>query len=191
VFRIPFLFKRLEIPDVILVTPKSFEDDRGFFMESFKSSEFKKNGISYDFVQDNHSKSQKGVLRGLHYQLNPKAQGKLVRVVSGSMFDVAVDIRKGSPYYGKYISVILSAENKNMLWIPPGFAHGTYFMEDDTELLYKATDEYSPEHDRSMIWNDPAIDIKWPVTNPLLSEKDLKAKLLKDADNNFIYEVKK
>jgi dTDP-4-dehydrorhamnose 3,5-epimerase len=187
----PFAFNKLEIPDVILIIPKAFEDDRGFFMESFKSSEFKKFGVDYDFVQDNHSKSKKGVFRGLHYQLNPKAQGKLVRVVAGSMLDIALDIRKGSPYYGKYLSVILSAENKNILWVPPGFAHGTFFLEDDTELLYKATDEYSPEHDRCIAWNDPAVGIRLQGQTPVLSAKDSKAPLLKDADNNFIYNVKK
>jgi len=184
----PFEFKRLEIPDVILIVPKVFGDDRGFFMETYKDSDFKKNGIDVNFVQDNHSKSNKGVIRGLHYQLNPKAQGKLVRVTKGRVIDVAVDIRKGSPYYGKHIAVELSGENKKMLWIPPGFAHGICILEDDTEFLYKVSGgEYSPENDRGIIWNDPEISIQWPIRNPQLSEKDANLPLLKNADNNFIY----
>ncbi len=133
----PFSFKRLEIPDVILVEPKVFGDERGFFMETYKASEFKKNGIEYDFVQDNHSKSQKGVLRGLHYQLRPMEQGKLVRCVRGRIWDVAVDIRKGSPWFGKWVAVELSEENKLMFWVPPGFAHGFVALEDGTEVIYQ------------------------------------------------------
>ena len=185
-----FTFQRLEIPDVILITPKVFGDDRGFFMETYKDSEFKANGIRHLFPQDNHSKSKKDVVRGLHYQLSPDEQGKLVRVTKGSLFDVAVDIRKGSPYFGKWVSAILSAENKQMLWIPPGFAHGVCVLEDDTELIYKVTKEYSAKNDRGLLWNDPKVGIKWPVKNPVLSEKDQKQPLLKDADNNFTYEAK-
>ena len=158
----PFEFKKLEIPDVILIIPKVFEDDRGFFMETFKISDFKAYGISYEFVQDNHSKSKKGVLRGLHYQLYPKAQGKLVRCIRGRIWDVAVDIRKGSPWYGKWVAVELSEENKLMLWIPPGFAHGFVALE-DAEIIYKCTAEYAPELDRGIIWNDPELAINWPV----------------------------
>ncbi len=188
----PFEFKRLAIPDVVLVIPKVFGDERGFFMETFKKSDFERFGIKGDWVQDNHSRSKKGVLRGLHYQLEPKAQGKLIRVVRGMVFDVAVDIRKGSPWYGKWVGVILSEENKYMLWIPPGFAHGVVALEDDTELLYKVSGaEYSPEHDRSIRWDDPEIGIIWPVRDPILSEKDKNAPFLKDADNNFIYEEEK
>src|SRR3989338_5800135 len=159
----PFTFQRLEIPDVVLITPKAFGDDRGFFMETFKSSEFKQAGMNLEFLQDNHSKSKKGVLRGLHYQLSPDEQGKLVRVTSGSLFDVAVDIRKGSPTYGKWVGATLSAANKQMLWVPPGFAHGVYVLEDDTELIYKVTKEYSAKNDRGILWSDPALNIKWPV----------------------------
>jgi len=188
----PFNFKRLEIPKVILVTPTIFEDNRGFFMEAYKQSEFEKNGISTDFVQDNHSKSNKGVLRGLHYQLNPKPQGKLVRVVRGALIDVVVDIRKGSPFYGKWISVKLSAENNQILWIPPGFAHGVYILEDNTELLYKISGaEYESKFERGILWNDPEIGIIWPDNNPQLSERDIKYPLLKDVENNFIYEEEK
>jgi len=185
----PFDFQRLEIPEIVLIKPKVFGDERGFFMETFKRSDFERFGIREEWVQDNHSRSKKGVLRGLHYQLNPKAQAKLVRVVKGAVFDVAVDIRKGSPTYGKWVSVILSEENKYMIYIPKGFAHGVCILENDTELLYKvAGGEYSPEHDRSIRWNDPEINIIWPIREPILSERDASAPFLKDADNNFIYE---
>ncbi|WP_461832272.1 dTDP-4-dehydrorhamnose 3,5-epimerase [Aquifex sp.] len=183
----PFIFKKLEIPDVILIEPKVFGDERGFFMETYKSSEFKANGIKYEFVQDNHSRSQKGVLRGLHYQLKPMEQGKLVRCIRGRIWDVAVDIRKGSPWFGKWVAVELSEENKLMLWIPPGFAHGFVALEDGTEVIYKVTKEYSPELDRGIIWNDPDIGIKWPIKNPILSKKDSSLPKLKDAENNFFY----
>ncbi len=183
----PFKFTRLEIPDVILVEPVVFGDERGFFMETYKASDFKANGIPFDFVQDNHSKSQKGVLRGLHYQLNPKAQGKLVRCVKGKIWDVAVDIRKGSPWFGKWVAVELSEENKLMLWIPPGFAHGFVALEDDTEVIYKVTAEYAPELDRGILWCDPELGIDWPIKEPILSEKDAKLPKLKDAENNFVF----
>ncbi len=182
-----FEFKRLEIPGVILITPKVFSDERGFFMESYKESEFKANGINFEFKQDNHSKSSKNVLRGLHYQLEPYAQGKLVRVITGKIFDVAVDIRKGSPTFGKWVSAELSEDNKKMLWIPPGFAHGFLSLEDNTNVLYKSTNEYNKESERGISWNDPEIGIKWPINNPLLSDKDKKHPILKDADINFNY----
>ncbi len=181
----PFEFKQLEIADVILVIPKVFEDERGFFMETYKYSEFRKNGIDVEFVQDNHSKSTYGVLRGLHYQKNPKAQGKLVRCIKGKILDVAVDIRKGSPTFGKWVSAILSEENKHMLYVPVGFAHGFAVLSEEAEVLYKTTDEYSPEHDRGILWNDPEIGIDWQVENPIISEKDKNLPLLKDADINF------
>lgn len=183
----PFSFKRLEISDVILVEPKVFRDERGFFMETYSAPEFKANGIPYDFVQDNHSKSQKGVLRGLHYQLEPMEQGKLVRCIRGRIWDVAVDIRKGSPWYGKWVAVELSEENKLMLWVPPGFAHGFVALEDNTEVIYKVTKGYSPQHDRGIIWNDQDIKIGWPIDDPILSEKDKNQPRLKEAENNFIY----
>lgn len=182
-----FEFKRLEIPDVILITSKAFSDERGFFMESYKESEFKANGINFEFKQDNHSKSSKKVLRGLHYQLEPYAQGKLVRVITGKIFDVAVDIRRGSPTFGKWVSAELSEDNKKMLWIPPGFAHGFLALEDNTNVLYKSTNEYSKESERGILWNDLEIGIKWPLDNPLLSDKDKKHPVLKDADINFNY----
>ena len=182
-----FEFKRLEIPEVILVSPKAFADERGFFLESYKESEFKANGISFEFKQDNHSKSSKNVLRGLHYQLEPHAQGKLVRVVTGRIFDVAVDIRKGSPMYGKWVSAELSEENKKMLWIPPGFAHGFLTLEDNTNVLYKSTNEYNKESELGILWNDPEINVRWPVNDPILSDKDKKHPELKGADINFNY----
>lgn len=183
----PFSFKRLEIPDVILIEPRVFEDARGLFMETYKYPEFKKAGIEHEFVQDNHSTSKKDVLRGLHYQLNPRAQGKLVRAARGSIHDVALDIRKGSPHYGKWVACVLSEENKKLLYVPPGFAHGFCVLTDTAEVIYKVTDIYSPEHNRGIIWNDPDIGIDWPVKEPILSSNDEKYPLLKDADNNFLY----
>ncbi|MDD3266035.1 MAG: dTDP-4-dehydrorhamnose 3,5-epimerase [Burkholderiales bacterium] len=183
-------FIRTEISDVILIKPKSFGDDRGFFMESYRKSLFHENGIMEEFIQDNHSKSAKGVLRGLHYQLDPKAQGKLVRCVKGSVFDVAVDIRRGSPTFAKWVGYELSEENKQMLWIPAGFAHGFVTLEDNTEFLYKTTGEYAPDCDRGIKYDDPEIGIKWPKLDALiLSEKDKKQPLLKDADINFEYSL--
>lgn len=165
---------RLAIPDVVLLEPKVFGDERGFFFESFNRQAFKDAaGLDPDFVQDNHSRSVKGVLRGLHYQLPPKAQGKLVRVVAGKVFDVAVDIRKGSPTFGKWVGEVLSAENKRQLWIPPGFAHGFLTLSEAAEFLYKTTDYYSPAHERCIRWDDPEIAVKWPVeAPPSLSGKD-------------------
>jgi dTDP-4-dehydrorhamnose 3,5-epimerase len=176
--------ERLAIPDVILFTPKVFGDDRGFFYESFNEQRFAEStGLDVKFVQDNHSKSQKNVLRGLHYQLPPKAQGKLVRVVQGEVFDVAVDIRKNSPSFCQWVGAILSVENKQQLWIPAGFAHGFVTLSDTAEFLYKTTDYYSPEHERAIIWNDQDINIQWPLAEePGLSGKDQAAKLFKDAE---------
>ena len=185
----PFEFERTWVPEVVVVKPKVFADGRGFFMETYKKSDFAQMGIDVDFVQDNHSKSVKGVLRGLHYQLEPKAQGKLVRCVRGRIFDVAVDIRRGSPTFGKWVGVELSEENKLMLWIPKGFAHGFLVLSEEAEVIYKVSgSEYSPEHDRSIRWNDPSIGIEWPLeSEPILSEKDRNAPLLKDARINFRY----
>jgi len=182
----PFEFKKTNIPNVVLIKPKIFKDERGFFIETYKYSEFCKYGINETFLQDNHSRSTKGVLRGLHYQKNPASQGKLVRCTIGEIFDVAVDIRKSSPSYGKWAGAILSEENREMLYIPPGFAHGFLVLSDVAEVLYKTTEEYSPENDRGIFWNDPAIAINWPVDNPVVSEKDKKMPLLEDADNNFV-----
>jgi len=182
---VPFTFKKLTIPEVILVEAKAFLDDRGFFMESFKESNFIKNGIKTTFVQDNFSRSTKGVLRGLHYQKNPKAQAKLVTVLRGEVFDVVIDVRKGSPTYGKWVSEVLSEQNHKLLYIPEGFAHGYCVLSEEADIFYKVNQEYSPEHDGGFIWNDPEISIKWPIDNPIISEKDQKLSLLKNADNNF------
>ena len=163
----------LNIPDVLLIEPEIFGDDRGFFFESFNQENFKKvTGKKINFVQDNHSKSIKGVLRGLHYQLPPKAQGKLVRVTQGEVFDVVVDLRQTSVTFGKWIGEILSAENKKQIWIPEGFAHGFLTLSDTAEFLYKTTDFYSLENEHSISWNDPNIGIKWPDINIVLSAKD-------------------
>jgi len=184
----PFSFKRLAIPDVVLIEPRVFPDERGFFMETYKYSDFAAFGIKERFVQDNHSRSKRNVLRGLHYQKPPKAQGKLVRVVVGEIFDVAVDIRKGSPWYGKWVGMKLSAENKWMLYIPPGFAHGFCVLSDVAEVVYKATEEYSPEHDAGILWSDPEIGIRWPVKDPIVSLKDSRLPLLREIGDDFVYE---
>ncbi|WP_022846474.1 MULTISPECIES: dTDP-4-dehydrorhamnose 3,5-epimerase [unclassified Desulfurobacterium] len=180
----PFEFLKTEIPEVIIVKPRVFGDERGFFLETYKKSDFTKAGINGEFVQDNHSKSRKGVLRGLHYQAKPKMQGKLVRCIKGRIFDVAVDIREGSPTFGKWVGVELSEENKLMLWIPEGFAHGFLTLSEEAEIVYKVSgSEYSPEHDRSIRWNDPQIGIEWPIDKePLLSEKDRNAPFLQEAE---------
>jgi len=184
----PFSFMRLEIADVILIEPRVFRDERGFFMESYKHSEFAAFGINERFVQDNHSRSRRGVLRGLHYQNPPRAQGKLVRAVSGEIFDVAVDIRRGSPTYGRWVGVNLSEENMRMLYIPPGFAHGFMTLSDVADLIYKTTAEYSPDHEAGIIWNDPDIGIEWPMPEPVLSPRDAGWPGLGDAVNAFVYE---
>ena len=182
-----FAFKKLDIPEVILVEAKSFLDDRGFFMESFKESIFINNGIDAKFVQDNFSHSIQGVLRGLHYQKSPKAQAKLVIALRGEIFDVAIDIRKNSPTYGKWVSEILSEQNHNLLYVPEGFAHGFCVLSKDADVLYKVSNDYSPEHEKGIIWNDPDLNIPWPIDKPILVEKDLQSPFLKDADNNFVY----
>lgn len=182
----PFEFKQLAIPGLILVEPKVFRDARGWFLEMYKRSEFAKAGIDATFVQDNYARSVgKGTLRGLHYQLEPAAQGKLIRVVVGEIYDVVVDIRKGSPTYGRWESVVLSEENKRMLWVPPGFAHGYCATSEVSEIVYKVTHEYSPAHERAILWNDPKLAIPWPTDKPLLSDKDQKALPLDKAENNF------
>ena len=171
------------IPDVLILEPTVFGDDRGFFYESFNQKRFAElTGITRSFVQDNHSKSAKGVLRGLHYQIQ-QPQGKLVRVTAGAVFDVTVDLRKNSPTFGRWAGVVLSAANKRQLWIPEGFAHGFLVTNDNTEFLYKTTDYWAPEFERSILWNDPAIGIDWPLdSEPLLSGKDKAATLLANAD---------
>ncbi len=170
--------------DVIILEPDVFGDDRGFFLETFRDNYFREKVADVTFVQDNHSKSNRGVLRGLHYQLK-NTQGKLVRVLSGEVFDVAVDIRKNSPDFGKWAGVILSGENKKMFWVPEGFAHGFYVISEQAEFTYKCTDYYAPEFERSILWNDPDIGIDWPLVNnelPQLSPKDENGTLFKNAE---------
>ncbi|WP_295673710.1 dTDP-4-dehydrorhamnose 3,5-epimerase [uncultured Haemophilus sp.] len=170
-----------KIPDVKLLEPQVFGDERGFFMETFRDEWFKQNIADRTFVQENHSKSVKGVLRGLHYQTE-NTQGKLVRVVFGAVFDVAVDMRENSPTFGQWVGEILSAENKRQLWVPEGFAHGFYVLTDEAEFTYKCTDYYNPKSEHSLIWNDETVGIEWPLEGePSLSAKDLAGKILKDA----------
>ena len=172
-----------ELPEVLVLEPRVFGDERGFFLESYNQRVFRETtGIDANFVQDNHSRSARNVLRGLHYQLK-QAQGKLIRVVAGEVFDVAVDLRRSSPRYGRWMGQRLSADNKRMLWIPPGFAHGFLALSEFAEVLYKATDYYTPEHERCVLWNDPDIGVDWPLTGlPLVSEKDSRGVALKHAE---------
>jgi dTDP-4-dehydrorhamnose 3,5-epimerase len=173
---------KTSIPEVLIFEPKVFGDERGFFLESFNERVMREAGLDYHFVQDNHSRSTKNVLRGLHYQIQ-HPQGKLVRAVAGRVFDVAVDLRRNSATFGKWVGVELSAENKKLFWIPPGFAHGFQVLSESADFLYKATDYYAPEHERSILWNDPAIGIEWPLDGePLLSAKDRAAVTLANAD---------
>jgi len=174
-----------KIPDLHIIKPKVFEDIRGYFFESYNKQEFIRLGIDQNFVQDNESMSQKGVLRGLHFQRPPYAQGKLVRVMQGSVLDVAVDIRKASPTYGQWVSVILSQHNKWMYWIPPGFAHGFVALEDNTVFFYKCTNVYNKESEGSILWNDPSLNIDWEIDQPVLAEKDLQAPSFEGFDSPF------
>jgi dTDP-4-dehydrorhamnose 3,5-epimerase len=179
-----------DIPGLLVLQPKVFADERGFFMETYNRQRYADAGIGEAFLQDNVSLSKKGVVRGLHYQAPPFDMGKLVSVLRGSVVDVAVDIRFGSPTFGKYVAVELSAENKRQFWIPAGFAHGFAALEDDTVFSYKCTDVYSPEHDRGVRWNDPEIGIEWLIADPLVSEKDRKLPLLKDIAEEFSFAKK-
>ena len=177
-------FIKTAIPDVVLIEPKVFGDHRGFFLESWRQDSFCEHVADVEFVQDNHSKSSQGILRGLHYQMQ-QTQGKLVRVTSGAVFDVAVDMRRRSPTFGHWVGYELSADNKHMLWVPAGFAHGFYVMSESAEFVYKCTDYYAPEFERSLRWNDPKLAIDWPLVNdenPILSPKDEVGDLFVDAD---------
>ena len=174
-----------KIPDLYIIKPRVFEDERGYFFESYNKETFLRMGIDQNFVQDNESKSAKGVLRGLHFQKPPFTQGKLVRVMRGSVLDVAVDLRKASPTYGKWASVELTQDNKWMYWVPPGFAHGFVTLEDDTVFFYKCTNVYNKASEGSIRWDDPDLNIDWGIKNPILSEKDKVAPLFKDFDSPF------
>lgn len=175
-------FSPTAIPEVIVIEPQVFGDERGFFMETWQKARFAEAGIIGDFVQDNQSRSRQGILRGLHYQLN-QPQGKLVRVINGEIFDVAVDLRQSSPTFGQWVGDVLSATNKKSLWVPPGFAHGFYVMSEQADVIYKATDYYAPQHERCIAWDDPGLDIEWPLTGtPMLSEKDAAGRPFKMSD---------
>ena len=182
----PFQFTTLEIPEIVLIEPKVFPDERGFFMETYKHSDFVAHGIAESFVQENHSRSSKRILRGLHYQKRPKAQGKLVRVISGEVFDVAVDIRRGSPTYGKWIGMMLSRQNKRMLYLPPWCAHGFYVLSDEAEIVYKVTEEYAPEYEAGIMWDDSDLGIQWPIEDPILSDRDRAWPAFREAGNDFV-----
>jgi len=184
----PFRFAPTAIADVILIDPPLFPDERGFFMESYKRSEFAAAGIEGNFVQCNHSKSSRGIVRGLHYQKHPKAQAKLVRALSGEIYDVAVDLRRDGPTYGKWIGATLSAENRKMLYVPVGFAHGFCVLSAEAEILYMTTEEYAPREEAGLLWNDPELGISWPVAQPQLSIRDQGWPALAQADNNFHYD---
>ncbi|MDP2423596.1 MAG: dTDP-4-dehydrorhamnose 3,5-epimerase [Bacteroidales bacterium] len=173
------------IPDVLIIKPTIYKDDRGYFFESFHQDHLRKAGVSMDFVQDNESRSEKNVLRGLHFQTPPHAQGKLVRVIKGAVIDVAVDIRKKSPWYGQCVSLQLSEENKHLLWIPPGFAHGFLTLENDTIFSYKCTAYYNKASEGGLRWNDPELAIDWSITDPVLSEKDNNLPLFNDFSSPF------
>ena len=172
VAKMSFEFKRLEIRDVILIKPKVFGDERGFFMETYKKENFERAGIKGEFVQDNHSKSERGVLRGLHFQKEPYAQAKIVRCIRGEIYDVAVDLRRDSQAFGRYVGVNLSEENKYQLYIPKGFAHGFLVLSKSAEVFYKVDNVYAPDYEGGLIWNDSEVNIKWPNDNPVLLEKD-------------------
>ncbi|AXI24812.1 dTDP-4-dehydrorhamnose 3,5-epimerase [Methanofervidicoccus sp. A16] len=176
----PFEFKKMKIPDVILIKPKVFGDERGFFMETYKKSDFERAGIKGEFLQDNHLMSRYGALRGLHFQREPYTQAKIVRCIRGVIYDVAVDLRKNSPTFGKCVGVILSEYNKYMLYIPRGFAHGLLALSKEAEVVYKVDNEYAPHSEGGLIWNDPDVNIPWPIEDPVLSEKDQKWPTLKE-----------
>ncbi len=186
-------FRKLEtkLKGVYILEPTVFEDHRGFFVESYNKKDFEEIGLYYDFVQDNHSLSVKaGVLRGLHFQLNPKAQTKVVRVLDGAIYDVVVDIRKGSPTFGKWQGFVLTSENKRQILVPKGFAHGILTLVPNTQIMYKVDEYYSPEYDRSIRWDDKDLAIEWPISQPILSEKDANAPFLKDIIEEINFEYK-
>ncbi len=183
--QMPFQFTRLAIPEVLLVEPRVLSDTRGWFAETYKASEFARAGITLPFTQDNHSRSSRGVLRGLHYQKSPRAQGKLIRVVVGEVFDVAVDIRRSSATFGRWVSATLSAANPRMVYVPPGFAHGFCVLSDAAEIYYKTTAEYAPDFERGVAWNDPELRIPWPIADPVVSSRDAGLPSLRNADNDF------
>jgi len=184
---LPFLARSLGIPDVMLIEVRAFEDGRGFFSELFKQSEFLKMGINGPFLQDNFSRSSGGTLRGLHYQIEPRAQSKLVFALRGEIYDVAADIRRGSPHFGHWVGEVLSDKNHRALYVPAGFAHGYCVTSPEADVMYKVDQEYSPNHERGIRWDDSALKIKWPVAEPLLSTRDASLPTLDKAENNFVF----
>ncbi len=180
-------FINTDIEDLLIIEPDVFPDSRGYFFESYSKQKYAENGFDFDFVQDNISKSTKGTIRGLHYQVGDSAQGKLCQVISGKVFDVAVDIRFGSPTFGKYVGVELSDENHRQFWLPPGFAHGFSVLSDEAIFMYKCTNYYSKKDERAILFNDPDIGIDWKVETPIVSEKDLRAKKFKEIEKDFVY----
>jgi dTDP-4-dehydrorhamnose 3,5-epimerase len=183
-----FEISKLEIPEVLLIHANAFPDQRGTFVELYKRSTFKALGIEDEFLQDNYSCSARGVIRGMHYQMHPKAQAKLVTVIRGEIYDVALDMRTGSPTYGKWVGVELSAKEHGLIYVPVGFAHGFQVLSEQAEVVYKVSQEYSPELERGVAWNDPALDIPWPIQEAILSPRDLKLPLLADAESNVEYQ---
>ncbi len=178
------LFEPTSIPDIILITPQIFGDERGFFMETYQAQRFGAAGLPFIYVQDNHSGSQHGSLRGLHYQIR-QPQGKVIRVLAGEIYDVAVDLRRWSPTFSQWVGIQLSAKNRHQIWVPPGFAHGFYVISDWAEVAYKATDYYAPDWERTILWNDPTLNITWPISAdevPILSPKDKEGKLISQAE---------
>lgn len=186
----PFSFQKLEIPDVVLVKPRIFPDNRGFFLETYKRSEFQANGITTEFIQDNWSHSTQNVIRGMHYQKAPKTQAKLVVAIKGEILDVAIDLRKGSPTYAKWVAAKLSDKDGQMLYIPGGFAHGFCVLSNEADILYKTSAEYAPELEHGIRWDDPSISVRWPVEKPIISRKDAELPLLKDAGVDFHFETR-
>lgn len=180
-------FTPLELADVVLIEPRRVADGRGFFVETYRVSQFAEGGIRHPFVQDNHSRSNRHVLRGLHFQRPPHAQAKLVQVVRGEIFDVAVDVRRGSPTFGRWIGTVLSEENRRMLYIPVGFAHGFCVTSDTADVVYKVSSEYAPAHDTGIRWDDPRVGVRWPIAAPVLSTKDAQLPLLSECDTGFDY----
>lgn len=183
-----FIVKKLDLPGLLLIEPEQHRDGRGFFSELFRASRLEPAGIPRIFPQDNLTRSAKNVLRGIHYQLNPKAQGKLVRVLRGALFDVTVDLRRGSPFFGAWSARELRGGDMKTLWVPPGFGHGFLSLEDGTEVLYKVTQERDPSLERGILWSDPALGIRWPVEDPVLSDRDAALPLLGEAELNFSYD---
>ncbi len=184
----PFKFQKLDFPGVVLIEAETFNDNRGYFLETYKRDDFKEAGIDVNILQVDHSRSEKNVIRGMHYQKLPMAQAKIIDVINGEIFDVVVDLRNGSPSYGKWLGMHLGGKTRQMLFVPEGFAHGFCAISETAEIVYYCTQVYAPEHQRGILWSDPQINISWPVKNPIVSEKDINLSLFNKADHNFTYQ---